>query len=71
MLRGGDATAAQAEAHIGVLKEELKKEYSRERRQRLTQAIQNAEASGNSGELAAALAELNELREESQSPNAS
>ncbi len=52
-----------ARAGIDRLKTELKKEYYRERRKMLTQAIKNAEANGNFAELEAAIAEISALAE--------
>ena len=46
---------------VARLKDELRKDYYRERRKMLTQAIKNADANGNADELAAALKDLNEL----------
>lgn len=46
---------------VSALKGELSKEFYRERRKVLTQAIKNAEAKKNEAELKAALAELNSL----------
>jgi DNA primase len=46
---------------IAVLKAELAKEYYKERRKILAQAIKNAEARGNEAELAAALEEMRTL----------
>jgi len=55
-------TPAEPSAEEGAnLKNELLKEYYKERRHVLTLAVKNAEAKGNDGELAAALKELNEL----------
>jgi uncharacterized tellurite resistance protein B-like protein len=48
-------------AEINNLKGELSKEYYKERRKILTQAIKNAEANGNEAELKAALQELTTL----------
>jgi hypothetical protein len=48
-------------AEIAVLKSELAKEYYKERRKILAQAIKNAEARGNEAELAAALEEMRGL----------
>jgi DNA primase len=49
------------DARIASLKAQIKKEYYKERRRMLSRAIKNAEANGNEGELAAALAELSAL----------
>lgn len=46
---------------IASLKAELAKEYYKERRQIVTQAIKNAELHGNEAELKAALEELSQL----------
>ena len=58
VLSAADPLAA---SEIARLKEELRKDYYRERRKILAQAIKNAEANGNIDELAAALKDLNEL----------
>jgi DNA primase len=56
-------TAAEplAAGEVTQLKRELSRDYYRERRKILAQAIKNAEANGNTDELAAALNDLNEL----------
>jgi DNA primase len=46
---------------VSALKAELAKEYYKERRKIIAQAIKNAEAKGNEAELKAALEELNKL----------
>ena len=51
-----------SDTEIAVLMQELIKEYRKERRKIVAQAIKNAEANGNQDELAAALRELAELR---------
>ncbi|MBI5220414.1 MAG: DNA primase [Candidatus Liptonbacteria bacterium] len=48
---------------IELLKQEMRKEYVREERKRLTLAIRNAEARGNYAELEAALADLGKLEQ--------
>jgi hypothetical protein len=48
-------------SEIAQLKNELAREYYRERRRMLAQAVRNAEADGNDHELAAALKDLNDL----------
>lgn len=53
----GDTT----DKEIKILKEELKKEHAKERRNILALAIKNAEANGNDAELKAALEELKNL----------
>ncbi len=54
---GGDLEKEE----VSTLKRELEKEYYKERRQILAQAVKNAEARGDEKELKAALAELAEL----------
>ncbi len=58
VFRASDELTA---AEIADLKSELAKEYYKERRKILAQAIKNAEARGNATELAAALEELRNL----------
>jgi DNA primase len=58
VLRASDELTAE---EIAALKSELAKEYYKERRKILAQAIKNAEARGNESELAAALTELKNL----------
>ncbi len=55
------SSAERTDAEIAGLKSELAKEYYRERRRIVTQAIKNAEANGNTEELAAALQELQSM----------
>ncbi len=50
-----------SDEHVAALKLELAKEYYKERRKIVTQAIKNAEARGNEAELKAALEELRGL----------
>ena len=57
-LRASDAVSDE---QLAALKSELAKEYYKERRKIVTQAIKNAEAHGNEVELAAALEELKNL----------
>jgi hypothetical protein len=58
VLRASDDSS---DGEIKTLKEELLKEYIRERRNILTLAVRNAEANGNEAELNAALEELRSL----------
>lgn len=58
VLRAGSGLGQEEAA---TLKEEFIKEYYKERRQILTQAIKNAEAKGNEAELGAAIEELSKL----------
>jgi hypothetical protein len=58
VLRASDELT---DAEIAALKSELAKEYYKERRKILAQAIKNAETRGNETELVAALEELKNL----------
>lgn len=58
VFRSSDVLSA---AEFAQLKSELAKEYYKERRKILAQAIKNAEARGNETELAAALEEMRQL----------
>jgi hypothetical protein len=58
VLRSG---TERTDVEIGGLKSELAKEYYKERRRIIAQAIKNAEANGNAAELEAAMEELKDL----------
>jgi DNA primase len=55
------SSAERTDAEIAGLKSELAKEYYRERRRIVAQAVKNAEANGNTEELASALKELQSM----------
>ncbi len=55
------ASGERSDEEIGALKRELAKEFYKERRAILAQAVKNAEARGDESELKAALAELKNL----------
>ena len=57
----GPGDGETLDGEIAALKAELSKEYYKERRKIISQAIKNAEARGNDTELAAALEELRNL----------
>ena len=65
MLR---ASGDPPQEEIVTLKNELAKEYYKERRQILALAIKNAEANGNNVELGAALEEMKNLPSMNDSP---
>jgi DNA primase len=55
------SSAERTDSEIAGLKAELTKEYYKERRRIVAQAVKNAEANGNAEELAAALQELQSM----------